>query len=352
MAQDNSDLGVNDRGPKSSRAIRLYKMMMSDPKEKKTFLDYPYDIRILIYDAFFGSESCGLSVKSIVADPKSHKSDIFWDAARGIGNPMTRMTAHHKVSLLIACRAIFHEACPFFHRAHSFHMKLLNKRKFRLGPFSQLPPPIQQGLRAITKIYLTDQPTKLTSAANSNVATYITFLTVACVNLKSLVIDAGIYYERPGKDYSDTAFALSDLWPRLDYLCLRVQQSRRKCWKAYRDLIAPGVKWHCEGNFEWAGFSYGRQGPEMQRGVFYLDRACLEKDDTARAQVDDETSDNTSDDSSTTTSDDGTTDSDEDDSTDSDDDESTDSDAEDKMHSNDSRAVYSHKHSATRGYRG
>ncbi|MDI1493501.1 MAG: hypothetical protein OHK93_005291 [Ramalina farinacea] len=316
MAQDDPDFDVRSGRPKSSRAIRHNDMMLPLSKEKKTFLDYPYDVRILIYDAFFGSEFCPLSVQSIVADPKSYKSDIFWDATRGIGNPLTRMTAHHKVSLLVTCKAILDEASPFFYRAHTFHMKLLDRRRFRLGPFSQLPLPIQQGLRAITKIYLTDQPTKLTSAANSNVATYVTFLTLACVSLKSLVVDAAIHYERPGKDYSDTAFALSELWPRLDYLCLRVPESKRKGWKAYQDLVAPGVKWHCEGNFEWAGFSYGRAGPAIRRSVFFLDRSCLEKDGTAHAQMDDgksdDTSDDTSDDSSTTTSDDDTSESDDD----------------------------------------
>lgn len=330
MAQDDLDLGVPNGGRKSSRAIRQNKMIIPDSKDKKTFLDYPYDVRILIYDAFFASEFCGLSVQLIVADPKSYKSDIFWDATRGIGNPMTRMTAHHKVSLLVTCTAILDEALPFFYRAHTFHMKLLDRRRFRLGPFSQLSLPIQQGLRAITKIYLTDQPTKLTSAANSNAATYVTFLTLACVSLKSLVIDAAIHYERPGKDYSDTAFALSELWPRLDYLCLRLPDSTRKGWKPYRDFIAPGVKWHCEGNFEWAGFSYGRAGATIQRSVFFLDRSCLEKDGTAHAQMDDgssdDTSDDTSDDSSTTTSDDDSIDSDDDDSTDSDDSVSIDSD--------------------------
>ena len=284
---------------------------MPDPKEKRTFLDYPYDVRIPIYDAFFASEFCGLSLQLIVADPQSYKSDIFWDAARGIGNPMTRMTARHKVSLLLTCKATFQEACPFYYRAHTFHMKLLDRRAIRLGPFSQLSDPIQQGLRALTKIYLTDQPTKRTLAANSNVATYVTFLTLACVSLKSLVIDAAIYYERPGKDYSDTAFALSELWPRLDYLCLRVPESKRKGWEAYRDLIAPGFKWHVEKDLERMGLGYPeyRRGPDIHRSVFYLDRARLEKDDTVHTQMDDGTSENTSDNTSSTDNDDDSLDS-------------------------------------------
>ena len=317
MAQHDQEPNIHHGGQESSRAIRHNKMTTPHPKEKKTFLDYPYDVRILMYNAFFASEFCGLSLQLIVADPTSYKSDIFWDATRGVGNPMTRMTAHQKVSLLLTSKAVCQEARPFFYRAHTFHMKLLDRRASRLGPYSQLSSPIQQGLRAITKIYLTDQPTKRTLAANSNVATYITFVTLACVSLKSLVIDAAIYYERPGKDYSDTAFALSELWPRLDYLCLRVPNSKRKGWEAYRDFIAPGVRWHCEGDFEWAGFSYGRQGPETQRSVFILDRACLEKDDTGRALLNQKTSDDMSDDDATSSSDDDTSDSDDDESRDS-----------------------------------
>ena len=355
MAQDDSDLCVQNGGPESSRASRHNKMITPDPKEKKTFLDYPYDVRILIYDAFFGSEICGVSVKLIIAlNPKSYKSGVFWGAGKGIGNPMTRMTAQHKISLLATCKAICDEASPFFYRAHVFHMKLLDRRRSRLGPFLMLPSPIQQSLRAITKIYLTDEPTKLTSAANSNVATYITFLTLACAGLKSLTIDAAMFYEKLGNDYSDTAFALSELWPRLNYLRLRVQHSKRMTWKAHRDLIAPGFKWHVEKDLERMGLGYSehRRGPDIHRSVFYLDRACLEKDDTVHAQMDDETSEDTSDDSSSTDSDDDSLDSDDsmlndthndqaatlhahnpthgtdDDSTDSDDDDSTDSDDE------------------------
>ena len=304
MARDDDpDLGVQHGGPGSSRMIPHDKMKLPEPKEKKAFLDYHFDVRSLIYDAFFSSEFCGLSLPLIVADPGSYKTDFFWDATRGIGNPMTRMTAHHKVSLLITCKAILNEARPFFYRAHVFHIKLLDKRRCRLGPFLLLPSHVQKSLQAITKIYLTDQPTKLTSAANANVATYIAFLTLACANLKSLILDAAMFYEKLGNDYSDTAFALSELWPRLDYLRLRVQYSAGRGWEAHRNLIAPGFNWHLEKDVEWRGFTYGRHSSEVQRRVFYLDRAHLKQDEEVHSE-------DTSSDSSASTSDEDSTDSD------------------------------------------
>ena len=175
------------------------------------------------------------------------------------------MTAHHKVSLLLANKAIWREASPFFHRLHELRLLIRDYETSLSGP---LPHPIQQVLRGIAKVRLVDQRRALDIVSMSNLGYYIAFLERDFTELKSLKTGIGI---RPRGHDLHVINELQRLWPRLDYLQLVAEYYYEQTIESILLFIAPGLKWSQENGRNYSG-RYG-----SWRRLFYLDRAHLEK---------------------------------------------------------------------------
>ena len=175
------------------------------------------------------------------------------------------MTAHDKVSLLLANKAVWREALPFFHQLHEFQLRILDDGEINLA--FPLPDHIQQVLRAVAKVRLIDQKTALDKVSISNLGYHIAFLEREFTALKSLKTGIGIW----GPDHLPYEInQLQQLWPRLDYLQLIAEYLHAGDLGIVLRLITPGLKWSLVMENDWVPY-------DSLRRILYLDRAHLEK---------------------------------------------------------------------------
>ena len=264
------------------------------PKKCSSFLNYPFEIRAMVYEVFFAADICEsgkggqnpgqLPSKEegsmLVMQSDGHDED--WEdveegaSGKDIIQTERRMTAHNKVSLLLANKAVLAEASSFFYRLHEFQLLVLGQGEDILADSSHLPCHIQQVVGAIAKVTLVNLDTEDTDEEKlfyCIVDCYIAFTGRVFTNLRSLTVDFELMeYDDPTNGIHE----LQQLWPRLGYLQLNIEYPYSKRVENILRLIAPGLKWshYPEDNHR----SIDSEGQRMsQRRVFYLDRAHLEK---------------------------------------------------------------------------
>lgn len=175
------------------------------------------------------------------------------------------MTAHHKVSLLLANKAVWEEGLPFFHRLHEFELRIPERCETILT--IPLPYQIQQVLRVVAKVRLVDQVEELYDALLDNVGYYVAFLKREFTELKSLKASITLF------DCDDHPYAIKQiqqLWPRLNYLQLIVNYVWTGDVETILRSITPGLKWSLAEVHPWDYDSFWRIG-------VYLDRTHLEE---------------------------------------------------------------------------
>lgn len=152
------------------------------------------------------------------------------------------MTAHDKVSLLLANKAVLEEASPFFHRLHEFRLLLPDEQQTILITPRNLRSGIQQVLQTITKVRLVDQGTELGNPCDLNLVLSLDFLESAYPNLKSIIADVVIMPHNPKPRVEAL---LEELWPRLNHLELITRYWDSYSTDNYLQSIVPGFKWSC-----------------------------------------------------------------------------------------------------------
>ena len=264
------------------------------PAKYGSFLDYPFEIRAMVYEDFFATEFCESddakedlgqspsdgagSMLFMDSDEKEEDWEEVWEEEPKEDRiqPDKRMTAHDKVSLLLANKAVLEEASLFFYRLHEFQFLVLEQRQDTLTTSPHLSCYLKQALRSITKVRMMNQNAEDTverSLFYHHVSYYITFLRSRFISLRSLTIDVEL------SDYDDPSYAvdeLQQLWPRLDYLQLVIDYHFSRDVEYVLRSIAPGLKWsHYPEDIDRRLSSRFQQ--LARRRVFYLDRTCLEK---------------------------------------------------------------------------
>ncbi|MDI1493500.1 MAG: hypothetical protein OHK93_005290 [Ramalina farinacea] len=200
-------------------------------ENERGFLDLPLEIRMMVYELFFGAQTFRLRLPGIdSSDPAD-------------GAVFLQAKARQKVSLLLANREICVEASSFFHRLHLFRIRLLNTWQFRLVPHYRLSVGIQQTLEVIKHVELKYQNPDLDSAEDYNVSTYLRFLRLGCPALKSLRIEFAQYICFSNSE-KESVVELQQLWPRLDSLEVWVEHLDELEEMPQGDFIAPGEEWH------------------------------------------------------------------------------------------------------------
>lgn len=264
------------------------------PVKYDSFLEYPFEIRAMIYKDFFAAEFCesyegkeelGQSPSNGVgsmlvtdSDEKEEDWEDVWEEAPEEDKMQIhrRMTAHDKVALLLANKAILEEALPFFHRLHEFQLLLLEQYQDILTTSPHLPRHIKQVLGVITKVRMVNRHAEDTEEPYlfyHSVPYYIAFLRSMCTNLRSLTIDFELSDD---DDYSDAVDELQQLWPRLDYLQLVIKYQYSGDVEYILRSIALGLKWsHYREDNDRSVDSQNQQF--SRRRVCSLDRTCLEK---------------------------------------------------------------------------
>lgn len=278
----------------------------SQSKSCGGFLDYPFDMRAMIYEVFFAAESCesgeakpevgesfpviGLPTLLAETDDRNEGSE------EGITQLDRRMTAHDKVSLLLANKAVLEEASPFFHRLHVFRLSLL-RNETCLKDLSRLSDRIQHSLRAMAKV----QVGGFEGDSFYRNDRCLWLLKDACPNLKWLTTDIYVPHGYDPKEYLEE-HPLDQLWPRLDHLQLYVRYHSCNDVVDLLHLIAPGFKWSWYEKSNEKGRVYrGVIAPKFRKKVFMIDRDHLEEgvteidetplgsdDDSATSSDDDE----------------------------------------------------------------
>lgn len=175
------------------------------------------------------------------------------------------MTAHDKVSLLLANKVVWGEAVPFFHRLHEFQLRIPERCETILT--IPLPYQIQQVLRVVAKVRLVNQGEKLNYALLDNVGYYIAFLKREFTELKSLKTNITLF---ACDDPSYALEQLQQLWPRLNYLQLIIDDLWAGDVETLLRSITPGLKWSLAEAHPWDYDSFWRRG-------YYLDRSHLEE---------------------------------------------------------------------------
>ena len=220
------------------------------------------------------------------------------------------MTAYDKVSLLLANRAVWEEASPFFYRLHEFQLLLPDQRETILTNSFGHTYRIEQILREIAKVRLLDIGIDSGSPGYLNLSLSLDFIKNACPNLRSITADIVIlpdFVILPDHPQPPAAVLLKMLWPRLKHLELIIRY-RDSCYiDPYLKLIVPG--------FKWSSYNIAEQGARLcyegklrpfWTKVFFIDRAFLVEGDT---QIDDEGPPDSDDDTSVDSSDDASADS-------------------------------------------
>lgn len=240
------------------------------------------------------------------------------------------MTAHDKVSLLLANKAVLEEALPFLHRFHEFQFLLPDPRETVLTNSFGLPYRIEPILREIAKVRLVDLGTELGNPCSVNLILTVELLYNACPNLKSIMADIVVF---PGNPKPYEVPVLEELWHRLNHLELVIRYLNSCDTDTYLKSIVPGLKWSCYETAEQrAKIFYDGKKRTCWKKVFFIDRAHLVEGVT---EIDDESPPTSDDDASIDSGDDASVDSGDDESIDSSDDESIDS-GDDESNSGDS----------------
>lgn len=186
------------------------------------------------------------------------------------------MTAHDKVSLLLANKAVLEEASSFFYRLHEFQFLVLEQRQDTLTTSPHLGCHLKQVLRSITKVRMAIHNAEDIVERDvfyHNVCYYIAFLRSRFTSLRSLTIEIGL------SDYDDLSYAvdeLQQLWPRLDYLQLIIGYRYSGDVEYVPRSIAPGLKWSHYPEYKDKDLDSEDQRFSKSR-ICSLDRTCLEK---------------------------------------------------------------------------
>ena len=214
------------------------------------------------------------------------------------------MTAHDKVSLLLANKAILGVASSFLYRLHEFRLLLPDQRETILTNSFGLPYRIEQILREIAKVRLVDLGTELENSCSVNLLLTLELLYKACPNLKSITADIVIQPDNP-KPYEVPV--LQNLWPRLNHLQLVTRYFNSRYTDPYLQSIVPGLKWSCHKTAKQTAKVY-YDGVQITcwKKVFFIDRAHLVEGVT---EIDDESPPTSDDDASIGSGDDASVDS-------------------------------------------
>ena len=267
------------------------------PAKYGSFLDYPFEIRAMVYEGFFATEFCesddakedlGQSLSNEIgsmllmdSDEKADGCEDAWEEAPEGEKIQTdrRMTAYDKVSLLLANKAVLEEASPFFYRLHEFQLIRLEQGPYLFPPSVYLPRQIKQVLGLITKVRIVNQNAEdreQTILFRYNVCHYIPFLRSMFTSLRSLTIDIGL------TEFDSLSYIvdeLQQLWPRLDYLQLIIEYMYWGDVENALRSIAAGLNWsYCPGDRDKDLDSDNQRFPKGI--VCSLERNCLEKDIT------------------------------------------------------------------------
>lgn len=214
------------------------------------FTDLPYDIRARIYEIFFGMSIYKLPqpesrrIPTPYIGPNSTLAtsvSYFNKNVTGRVEVSRRLTAHDKVSLLLANKSIHTEASPFYHRLHWFCIPLRHDGCAHGGLLRVIPGEVLPVFRKLSCISLVYEDPLRDSSIGTNVASYIGLLDHTCSHLKQLSVEVKITKEKPPSER--ISIALEEIWPRLDFL--RVCVLARRLLKSFpwADRIAPGMRW-------------------------------------------------------------------------------------------------------------
>ena len=215
-----------------------------------TFLDLPFDIRFMIYKAFF--ELQGFSDRewqkylkrftaSIYNRSHAKKSHIVMPLLRSLApSNIRRVTAHHKISLLVTSKAIFYEASALFYRLHTFHSPSpdeLHKRP------AEVSTSVQQVLDKIERIALFHEKSTYDPAYSHNFSRHISVLPNLYARLKELSIEfQGLMFQSD----EGIMLALQSTRMNLQLLRLCVLNDKRETLRMNLSSIAPGFHWFRE----------------------------------------------------------------------------------------------------------
>ncbi|MDI1493524.1 MAG: hypothetical protein OHK93_005314 [Ramalina farinacea] len=215
-----------------------------------TFLDLPFDIRFMIYKAFF--ELQGFSDRewqthlkrftaSIYNRSHAQKSHIVMPLLKSLAsNNIRRVTAHNKMSLLLTSKAIFDEASGLFYRLHTFNVP--NPDELHKRP-AEVSTSIQQVLDKIERIALFHENSIYDSAYSRNFSRHISVLPDLYAQLKVVSI------EFQGFDFQfdeRIMLALQSTWIKLQLLRLCALNKKREIPRVNLSSIAPGFHWYRE----------------------------------------------------------------------------------------------------------
>ena len=216
-----------------------------------TFLDFPFDIRFMIYKEFFGHQDFSdrewqTYLKSFTGRiySRSHvqNSHTVMPLLQSLAsNNMRRVTAHNKISLLLTRKSIFSEASGLFYQLHTFYVPTpdeLHKRPVEISTT------VQAVLDKIERIALFYEESTYDSAYNRNFNRHISVLPVLYAQLKVLSIDfQGFNFQFD----EGIMLALQTIWTDLQLLRLCIFHKKREALRTMNlSSIAPGFHWFRE----------------------------------------------------------------------------------------------------------
>ena len=223
---------------------------------EKGFLDFSLEVRMMVYDIFFGAPIFPFSQsRTRCREPYARKGDFVV------------AIAHDKIPLLLTNKDIWAEASPFFYRLHIFRIRLLNHYQFPLPSYNLISAGVRQVLQAIRRIDLAYLLPGRDSAEDATASPYLRLLRKCCHALKSLRVE--LSHDSCLESTSDaSACELQQLWPRLDSLQVCVRHFVNLYEMPQGEYIAPGEQWCqavCEGY--WADSRLPRR-TDLKRSVY------------------------------------------------------------------------------------
>ena len=215
-----------------------------------TFLDLPFDIRFMIYKAFFGLQAFGihewqpyLKGFSNGTDTRSHAQNFHGvkPLLKSLASDsMRRVTAHNKVSLLLTSKSVLHEASTLLYQLHTFHVPTLGKA---FEPPPEISISVGKVLNQIERIALVYETPVCDAAYEYRVIWHIALMLRCFPQLKELSVE---FQLRIRSQFGEKIRrALQSAWPRLELLRVCVLHDK---WNSCLNLssIAPGFQWFKE----------------------------------------------------------------------------------------------------------
>lgn len=262
----------------------------STEDEPFPFTDLPYDIRARIYEVFFGMSTYKLPqpeprrpATPYVGLNQTHPTTAayFVKIVKGRAEVSKRLTAHEKVSFLLANKSIYTEASPFFYRLHWFRMLLWYNDG---DPGGRLPWVVPEDVLhvfqkwACVSLFYKDPYREL--GLGKDVASYLAFLDQNRTHLKRLSIEVKVADRNKILPGDRLVTALTHVWPRLDFLQVCWFDQRPQGSFRFEDRIAPGMQWtHGEADQGPPAASYAvPRRPRVRRNVFWVERRHDERE--------------------------------------------------------------------------